>query len=95
MLNPTIINKLANVIPIIFNDFMASPLWYFTNMSYADLVIVYHKHYIITLIVKLKIHQVVKNLVVRTKILFNSLKTVDINFSFGLDSKNLHFVMFS
>jgi len=64
-------------------------------MSYADLLIVYHNHYFISLIVKLKIHQVAKNLVVRTKILFNSLKTVDINFSFGLDSKNLHFVMFS
>jgi len=34
---------------------MASPLWYFTNMSCADLLIVYHKHYIITLIVKLQI----------------------------------------
>ena len=42
-------------------------------MSYADLLIVYHKHYIITLIVKLKIHQVVKNLVVRKKF-FSSTK---------------------
>ena len=42
-------------------------------MSYADLLIVYHKHYIITLIVKLKIYQVVKNLVVRKKF-FSSTK---------------------
>ncbi len=39
-----------------------------------DLLIVYHKHYIITLIVKLKIHQVVKNLVVR-KNSFHQLKS--------------------
>lgn len=46
MLSPTITNKLANTIPIIFNIFMASPLWYFTNMSCADLLIVYHKDWI-------------------------------------------------
>ena len=37
------VDRIAKMIPTIFNGFMTSPLCYFTNISSADLLIVYHK----------------------------------------------------